>query len=74
MRIQCPFASNVNSWLGTKGATSDYDTYKPHITLAYDIKQEVDIKDLPIPNFPLVFDRLNVAPLETDYVPKNSEK
>lgn len=71
MRLKFSFAEALNSKLTREGATSDYAEYKPHLTLAYDMTQEIDPATLPIPQFPLSFDSVKVAPLEPDYVPKN---
>jgi 2'-5' RNA ligase len=71
MRIECPYATRLNGELTRIGATSDYAEYKPHMTLAYDMTQEVDPHSLPIPQFELVFDELHVAPLDPLYVPAN---
>lgn len=71
MRLEYSFANSLNSKLTQEGATSDYDQYKPHLTLAYDMSQEVDPTTLPIPQFPLSFNHVKVAALETDYIPKN---
>lgn len=71
MRLDCPYATSLNQRLVSEGATSDYPEYKPHLTIAYDIQQEIDPSTLPIPQFELKFDSVKVAPLEPDYVPKN---
>jgi hypothetical protein len=71
MRLHCPYAISLNQRLMSEGATSDYPEYKPHLTLAYDIKQEIDPSTLPIPQFELKFGPVKVAPLEPDYIPKN---
>ena len=71
MRVECPYAVRLNNELTQQGATSDYPEYKAHITLAYDMKEEVNPEDMPIPQFPLVFDKLNVAPLDPEYTPEN---
>lgn len=71
MRLEFSFAAALNSKLTQEGATSDYPEYKPHLTLAYDMEQEIDPTTLPIPQFPLTFGPVKVAPLEPDYVPKN---
>jgi 2'-5' RNA ligase len=71
MRLECPFAELLNKQLTAEGATSDYASYKPHMTIAYDIKQEVDPYMLPVPQFPLYFDPVKVAPLDPEYTPKN---
>lgn len=71
MRIVCPYTTRLNSELGKQGATSDYPEYKPHMTIAYDMTQEIDPHTLAIPQFQLVFDKLNVAPLDPLFVPEN---
>lgn len=71
MRVECPYAVRLNNELSQQGATSDYPDYKAHITLAYDMSQEVNPEDFPVPQFPLFFDKLNVAPLDPEYTPEN---
>jgi len=71
MRLDFPFAVMLNKQLTAEGATSDYDSYKPHMTIAYDMKQEVDPATLPVPQFPLHFTPVKVAPLDPEFVPKN---
>jgi 2'-5' RNA ligase len=71
MRLEYPFATLLNRQLTAEGATSDYDSYKPHLTIAYDIKQEVDPATLPVPQFGLQFAPVKVAPLDPEYTPKN---
>lgn len=73
MRIICPYATRINSQLSAAGATSDYTDYKPHITIAYDIKERVDPNSLPVPQFQLIFDKLNVAPLDPEFTPENKK-
>jgi len=71
LRVESKAAEQLNSYLGTLGATSDYDDYKAHITLCYDYKGSDDLSNLPVPQFPLHFDRLNVAPLDPLFTPAN---
>lgn len=71
MRLEFPFANMLNKQLTAEGATSDYDSYKPHMTIAYDIKQEVDPHTLPVPQFPLKFGPVKVAPLDPQFTPAN---
>jgi 2'-5' RNA ligase len=71
MRVICPYATRLNSQLAREGATSDYDHYKAHITIAYDMTQEVNPDNLPVPQFQMIFDRLNVAPLDPEFTPAN---
>ena len=71
MRVDCPYATRLNSDLTKQGATSDYPVYKSHMTIAYDMKQKINPETLPVPQFPLVFDTLNVKPLDPEFTPKN---
>ena len=49
------------------GATHDYPSYLPHITVSYDYKGG----ELPseVPTFDLVFDEVNVKPLDPEFKP-----
>lgn len=71
LRVSCDKAESLNKELGTFGATSDYSEYKPHVTLAYNIQQEIDIATLPLPQFPIYFNEVTVAPLDPLFVPAN---
>ena len=73
MRLECPFAELLNKQLTAQGATSDYAEYKPHMTIAYDIKQDIDPEELPIPKFLLYFEKVKVEPLDPKIVPKNTK-
>ena len=73
MRIDFPFANLLNKQLTAEGATSDYDSYKPHMTVAYDIKQEIDPHTLPVPQFPIKFGPVKVAPLDPQFTPENKK-
>ena len=71
LRVESKAAEQLNSYLGTLGATSDYDDYKAHITLCYNFKGSDDVSNLPVPQFSLHFDRLHVAPLDPLFTPAN---
>jgi 2'-5' RNA ligase len=73
LRLEYPFAVLLNKQLTAQGATSDYADYKPHMTIAYNITQEVDPHTLPLPEFNLYFDSVKVEPLDPVFVPKNKE-
>ena len=70
LRLVCPYATKLNSELSKQGATSDYDEYKPHLTIAYDTKQDLDLQ-FPIPQFQLIFDKITVDPLDPEFIPDN---
>jgi 2'-5' RNA ligase len=73
MRLDFPYAETLNKQLTAEGAMSDYDSYKPHMTIAYDIKQEIDPHTLPVPEFKLQFGHVKVAPLDPEFTPKNKD-
>jgi 2'-5' RNA ligase len=73
MRMSCPYAERLNSELNMAGATSDYPEYKAHLTIAYDMTQEVDPTTLPLPQFVIIFDKLHVAPLDPQFTPENKK-
>lgn len=73
LRVESAEARSLNNTLNTMGATSDYDSYKPHVTLAYNITQDIDPTTLPLPQFEMTFDELHVAPLDPQFVPDNSK-
>ena len=54
------------------GFISDFDEFKPHITLTYKMPEDFDIKTLPDFDTPLVFDRESVKELDLDWLKKNS--
>jgi 2'-5' RNA ligase len=74
MRVNCTNAKELNAMLNRLGATSDYPEYKAHITIAYNITQEIDPATLPLPVFSLHFDEIHVAPLDPEFVPSNAAK
>ena len=71
LRVESRNAAYLNKWLTDHGATSDYDSYKPHVTICYDYKGDEDVSGLPLPQFPLSFDVVNVAPLDPQFTPSN---
>ena len=71
LRLICPYATRINSQLTLQGATSDYDEYKPHVTIAYNLKEDVNPLELSVPQFQLIFDKLKVAPLDPVWTPAN---
>ena len=71
MRVSSADATDFNKRLTDMGATSDYDQYKAHVTIAYNIEQEIDPSTLPLPQFQLEFGEIHVAPLDPEFVPGN---
>ena len=71
MRMECTEAVRLNAHLQTKGAVSDYDTYKPHVTICYNYQGPDDVSVLPLPQFEMEFDKVEVKPLDPLFVPAN---
>jgi len=51
----------------------DFDEYIPHITLTYD-GANVDTDNMPLPNFMIKFDTINIEPLNANYVEEINKK
>lgn len=71
MRVAAPDIVQLNKVMTMLGATSDYDTYKPHVTICYNYTGADDVSTLPLPQFHLEFSGLEVKPLDTTFVPAN---
>jgi 2'-5' RNA ligase len=68
MLVESYQARYLNQQLTQLGAVSDYNQYTPHLTLSYDYTGP-NITQLPLPQFPIVLDRLLVKELDTNFVP-----
>lgn len=73
LKLNCPEAHQLNSAFNKLGATSDYDVYKPHVTICYNYNGPNDISNLPLPPFDIVFDDYEVKPLDVEFVPANKK-
>lgn len=71
LRVESEAATLLNNYMNTLGATSDYDSYKAHITICYEFDGPEDVTQLPVPQFSMHFDRLHVAPLDPQFTPAN---
>lgn len=65
MRVESPFFQTRFDLGMARGATYDFDEYKPHITLSYDVDEGFDASTLPVPDYDLVIDRERYEPLDT---------
>lgn len=72
LRLDFTFAEFLNKKLTMDGATSDYATYKPHVTICYNYTGPDDVSTLPVPQFELGFGEVTVKPLDVDYIPSNA--
>jgi len=49
LTYDCPeLIDRHNALMKEHGATFDYDEFKPHVTLSYDVGREFDTKKLPV--------------------------
>jgi 2'-5' RNA ligase len=62
-RLQCDLAEKLSHELTKMGATSDYPTYKAHVTLCELYTGSEAVETFPKPQFPLHFHKLIVEPL-----------
>jgi hypothetical protein len=67
LKIECPYLNIRFGVAMDRGATYDFDEYKPHITLSYDVGDDFGVEDLPTPDFDIVIDREEYSPLNPDY-------
>jgi hypothetical protein len=47
-----------------RGASYDFPTYNPHISFSYDVGEDFDVENLPVPEFDIVLDKEIAEPLE----------
>ena len=67
LEVKCPKLEDLHKQLMERfDLIYDYDEYIVHITLTYKGK-DIDIEDLPEPDFEVRYTKLNVEPLNTDW-------
>lgn len=65
--LHAPYLEALHNDLLSKGAVHDFDDYIPHVTLSYGIKDNFNLKSLPIPNFVFKPSHLAVEPLNEEW-------
>ncbi|CAF3427887.1 unnamed protein product [Rotaria sp. Silwood2] len=70
MILNCHEASRLNKLLIQHGAISDFDDYKPHITICYNYVGNGNLTKLPIPKFDIIFDQYEVKSLDQNFIPQ----
>ena len=65
LELDAPRAHKLHKYMIDQGGTHDYPEFIAHTSVTYDWPQQ----DLPsaTPDFPLVFDRLKVTPIDPDF-------
>lgn len=56
--LEFPEVTRFHNYLKELRAEVNIPKFIPHITLAYDVNEKLRLKNLPLPNFPLTFDRI----------------
>lgn len=76
LKLQSDQLSERHKFLMDKHkATYDYDQYKPHVTLSYDVGEDFDLKSLDIDKIPtLTLSTEYGEPLDLDWSEKSTEK
>lgn len=63
LNLDSPQAEELFHLLEKMGGRSDFKEFKPHITLAYNIQDNLEIEELEVPNFELIFDKVKFTPI-----------
>lgn len=63
LNLDSPQAEEIFQLLQRMGGETEFKEFKPHITLAYDLKTVLEIEELELPDFELIFDRLKFTPI-----------
>lgn len=75
LKYSCPELTKRHEELMKEhGATFDYDEYRPHITLSYDVGKEFDLKDLPEFDGPIEIELEYSEDLNLNWAKDNSLK
>jgi hypothetical protein len=61
LKLECQTLVDRNEKLMSMGGTSDYDEYKPHITIAKNVSS---MQNLPLPNFSIVLGHEYTEPID----------
>lgn len=66
----------TDEWLYHRraGASWDYDTYQPHVTLTYSASPDLDYSDLPVYDGDIILGPLVYRPIDTNWSDKVVEK
>jgi len=49
------------------GASWDFPTYEPHVSITYSIPKDLDVTKVELPSFPLIFGGEEYEPIKDDY-------
>jgi hypothetical protein len=64
LRVESPYLQTRFNLGMARGASYDFDEYKPHVTLSYDVGEDFDPSSLPLPDYDLIIDRERYEPLD----------
>ena len=68
--LDCPFLYDLHDDLIEMGATHDFDTYEPHVTLSYGVPENFDVKRLVLPPIFFTVEKINFEPLDVNWKDK----
>lgn len=71
LRIESNEVNKINEMMMEAGATSDYDEFKPHVTINFEWEGN---PPKSTPDFDLTFDKVEVVPLENNYYDKDDKE
>lgn len=61
--ITCPDFVQLHNHCNSLGASYDFETYEPHITVSYNYVNKINLETLPV-NCELIFSEYTIEPLE----------
>lgn len=70
LELIAPTLVSIHKELIKAGGTHDYSSYIPHITIAYDVPNNFDLKQLKVPKFEIFTERIKSEILDLNWSPK----
>ena len=70
LELIAPTLVSIHKELIKAGGTHDYSSYIPHITIAYDVPNSFDLKQLKVPKFEIFTERIKSEILDLNWSPK----
>jgi hypothetical protein len=68
LSLNCDLAHRFHDHLKQKGGTHDFPEFIPHSSVNYNWQERTDLPQV-LPDFPLLFDRVNVKPIDPNWTP-----
>lgn len=73
LELDAPKAAKIHDFMINHGGTSDYPEYIAHTSVMYDVPDDIELPK-SLPNFDLIFDKLEIKPIDPDFSAKSSSE